>query len=156
MIIDKRPIAYNYSKRKGTIKYIVVHDTGNRGTNAGAVSHYKYFNGGDRRSSAHYFVDDSNIIECVEVSLVSWHCGDGRGKYGITNDNSIGIEICINPESNYHMALAQAREIIRFLMNTYNIKKEYVVRHYDASRKLCPASMSSNDWEIWKSFYTSI
>ena len=26
----------------------------------------------------------------------TWHCGDGKNKYGITNANSLGIEICIN------------------------------------------------------------
>lgn len=156
MIIDKRPIAFNYSKRVGSVKYIVVHDTGNMSEGAGALAHYKYFNGGDRQSSAHFFVDDHNIIETVEVALASWHCGDGHGAYGITNDNSIGIEICINPESNYIMAMAQARELIRFLMQTYSIPKSKVVRHYDASRKVCPRSMSANNWEQWKIFHGSI
>ena len=38
-------------------------------------------------------------------------------------------------------------------MKEYKIPLENVVRHYDASRKVCPESMSKNDWSIWKGFY---
>lgn len=156
MIIDKRPIRYNFSKRNGEIKYIVIHDTGNRRNGAGAIAHYKYFNGGNRNASAHYFVDDSNIVETVEVSLAAWHCGDGKGKYGITNQNSIGIEICVNEDSDFNMAMLQTIELIRFLMMTYDIPKVNVIRHYDASGKNCPASMSSSSWELWEEFWSKI
>ena len=156
MIINKMPIRYNVSYRINQKKYIVVHDTGNSNKGAGAINHYKYFNGGNRNASAHYFVDDRNIIETVDPNLVAWHCGDGRGRYGIYNSNSIGIEICINPESDYEMAKLQAVELIRFLMQTYNIKKENVVRHYDASRKICPRSMSGDNWAEWWEFYKMI
>ena len=51
------------------------------------------------------FVDDSNIIQTVDYTKnYSWHCGDGEGKYGITNKNSIGIEICVNSDGNYAKA----------------------------------------------------
>lgn len=156
MIINKLPITYNYSKRVSPKKYIVVHDTGNRRKGAGAYNHYIYFNAGDRQASAHYFVDQGNIIETVDPHLVAWHCGDGKGRYGITNSNSIGIEICVNEDSDFDLAKAQAIELIRFLMNTYNIPKENVIRHYDASRKICPASMAKDNWKEWKEFWERI
>lgn len=37
-------------------------------------------------------------------------------------------------------------------MKQLNIPIERVVRHYDASRKNCPASMSGNDWKLWADF----
>lgn len=93
MIIDKRLIKYNYQNRKGNlIKYIVVHDTANTNISADAINHYRYFAGGNRKASAHYFVDDKRIVEIIEDAYASWHCGDGRGKYGITNNNSIGVK----------------------------------------------------------------
>ena len=156
MIINKMPIKNNYTKRINEMKYIVIHDTGNPRLGAGALNHYKYFNSSYRGASAHYFVDDCNIIETVDPHLISWHCGDGKGKFGIKNSNSIGIEICINPDSNFEIACAQAIELIRFLMKTYDIPKENVLRHYDASRKNCPASMSKNNWQKWKEFYNKI
>ncbi len=156
MIINKLPIRYNYSARINEKKYIVIHDTGNARPGAGALNHYRYFNGANRNASAHYFVDDSNIIETVDPNLVAWHCGDGKGRFKITNSNSIGIEICINPDSNWEIAKAQAIELIRFLMLTYNIDKSRVIRHYDASRKLCPGRMSRDNWREWNEFYNMI
>ena len=150
MYIDKLPIRYNYSSRGGVKPiFIVVHDTGNSSPTADAKNHYKYFNGGDRNASAHYFVDDRGIVETVEVSLSAWHCGDGRGKYGITNSNSIGVEMCINSGSDFEKTKQNTLELIRFLMSTYNISKNNVARHYDASRKICPRSMSENNWHEW-------
>ena len=151
--IERKLIRYNYSSRNGKkIEYIVIHDTGNKSKGANALAHYKYFNGGYRGASAHYFVDDSHIIQTVDDKYASWHCGDGRGKYGITNQNSIGIEICVNADGNYEKAVANAIELTKFLMKKYNIPIEKVVRHYDASRKLCPASMAANNWAKWSWF----
>jgi N-acetylmuramoyl-L-alanine amidase len=149
MIIDKRPINYNYSKRNQQVRYIVVHDTGNPSYGADALAHYRYFNGGNRSASAHYFVDDKMVVETVEVAKSAWHCGDGRGKYGIYNYNSIGVELCINKDSNWDKTKENALNLIRFLCESYNIPKSRVVRHYDASRKICPRRMSDDNWKEW-------
>ncbi len=157
MQIIQKLIKYNYSSRNGTkIKYIVVHDTGNSRRGAGANNHYLYFNGNNRNASAHYFIDDKVIIQTVEDINASWHCGDGRGIYGITNSNSIGIEICINDDSDFKTAQENTLELIRSLMEKHNISKEKVVRHFDASRKICPRTMSTNGWRAWKLFYDRI
>lgn len=157
MQIIQKFIKYNYSSRNGTrIKYIVVHDTGNSRRGAGANNHYLYFNGNKRNASAHYFIDDKVIIQTVEDNNASWHCGDGRGIYGITNSNSIGIEICINDDSDFKTAQENTLELIRSLMEKYNISKEYVVRHFDASRKICPRTMSNTGWREWTLFYDRI
>ncbi len=146
--IQKKLIKYNFSKGNNP-KYIVVHDTGNPNKGADAEAHYKYFNGGNRNASAHYFVDDHSIIQTVEDSDASWHCGDGKGKYGITNYNSIGIEICINSDGDYDKAVQSTIELVELLMKRHNISLDKVVRHYDASRKNCPGTMSSNNWAKW-------
>lgn len=49
--------------------------TANRGRGAGAMAHYKYFGGGNRNSSAHYFVDDKEIVQIIGDSKAAWHCG---------------------------------------------------------------------------------
>ena len=153
MKITKKLIKYNTSSRKGTsIKYIVIHDTGNQRRGAGANNHYLYFNGGNRNASAHYFVDDKEILQLVEDTDASWHCGDGKGKNGITNSNSIGIEICVNPDSDYDVAVQNTIELVKQLMITYNIPLERVVRHFDASGKSCPRSMMANNWKAWNEF----
>ncbi|MDK2918977.1 MAG: N-acetylmuramoyl-L-alanine amidase [Candidatus Petromonas sp.] len=149
--VTKRLIKYNYSPGND-IKYIVIHDTGNKRKGANAYAHYRYFNSGNRRSSAHYFVDDKEIIQTVEDNNASWHCGDGKGKYGITNHNSIGIEICINEDGDYEKAVDNTIDLVKHLMKKHNIHLDKVVRHYDASRKICPRSMSENNWEKWWAF----
>ena len=153
MDIRKLPIKDNKSSRAGQkIKYIVIHDTGNKGKNAGAYNHYLYFSGGNRKASAHYFVDSKEIIQIIDDSMAAWHVGDGKGKYGVTNSNSIGIEICINPESDYKVALDKTIELVKDLMHKYHIPVENVIRHYDASHKICPGTMSANNWQAWHDF----
>lgn len=149
-----KQIAYNRSSRNGEgIKYIVIHDTGNSASGANANAHYKYFNGGDRSSSADFFVDDTQVL-CVNdyYKYYTWHCGDGHGKYGITNRNSIGIEICINSDGNRDVAITKTISLVKELMEELNIPIDRVVRHYDASRKNCPASMNKNNWSEWFEF----
>jgi N-acetylmuramoyl-L-alanine amidase len=149
--VTKRLIKYNYSLGNG-IRYIVIHDTGNKRKGANAYAHYRYFNGGNRRASAHYFIDDKEIIQTVEDNNASWHCGDGKGKYGITNHNSIGVEICVNEDSDFEKAVKNTIDLVKCLMKKYDIPLDRVVRHYDASRKICPRSMSKNNWEGWWEF----
>jgi N-acetylmuramoyl-L-alanine amidase len=149
--VTKRLIKYNYSPGND-IKYIVIHDTGNKRKGANAYAHYRYFNSGNRRSSAHYFVDDKEIIQTVEDNNASWHCGDGKGKYGITNHNSIGIEICINEDGDYEKTVDNTIDLVKCLMEKQDVPLDRVVRHYDASRKICPRSMSENNWEKWWEF----
>ena len=78
---SKNFINYNTTPRKILPRYIVIHDVGVKGSTA--VENYNYFNGGNRGSSADFFVDDRDIIQTVDyLKNYSWHCGDGKGKYG--------------------------------------------------------------------------
>lgn len=149
--ITKDLIKYNFSKGNKP-QYLVIHDTGNKKKGANARAHYKYFNGADRGASAHFFVDDKEIIQVVKESDASWHCGDGRGKYGISNFNSLGIEICINEDSDYKETLENTLALVRTLQAKHGIQDERVVRHFDASKKICPRSMSAHNWKIWEEF----
>ena len=47
-------------------------------------------------------------------------------------------------------------ELVKYLQKKYNVPNSRVVRHYDASRKNCPSSMSANNWAEWKEFYKRI
>ena len=153
MKIDTKLINKNFVKgRKGQkIKYIVIHDTWNFGTSATAMNHYIYFNGAYRGASAHYFVDQKQILQIVKDEDTSWAVGDGNGKYGITNSNSVSIEICVN-DGNYEMEINRTLWLTKHLMKKYNVSIDNVVRHYDASRKMCPSIMVANNWQGWKVF----
>lgn len=156
-MITKKLIENNYSGRnRETIKFIVVHDTGNPSKGAGAENHYQYFNKPDRNASAHYFVDGKETLQLVEDHNSAWHCGDGKGRFGITNRNSIGIELCINFDGDWELTKKHAAELVRYLLSKHGLSKESVVRHYDASLKNCPGKMSAMGWREWTKFYDEI
>ena len=134
---------YNVTKRKNrrtnkSVKYIVVHYTA---TEASAKNNCIYFSGGNRNASADYFIDRDGTIykfnaDCANYS--TWHVGDGKGKYGITNANSIGIEV-VSKGTEYTKAQKDSlRKLVMAIMEDYGVPAENVVRHYDASRKICP------------------
>jgi len=157
-MIEFMQIAYNKTaldrSNAGAIKYIVIHDTGNRTTGANAYNHFIYFNQADRQSSADFFVDNNRIIQTNDYKkYYSWHCGDGHSAYGISNKNSIGIEMCINSDGDYNAMLNNTIWLVKTLKSQLNISNDYVVRHYDASRKNCPQTMNnSGDWTAWNNF----
>ncbi|MBR3942714.1 MAG: N-acetylmuramoyl-L-alanine amidase [Clostridia bacterium] len=150
-------IAYNKSSRKEKIRYIVVHDTGNYGAGADAMAHFNYFNGADRGASADFFADDKGVLQVNDYQkYATWHCGDGKGKKGITNQNSIGIEMCVHKDSDFHKTVLHTLKLVCRLMVSLNIPPQNVVRHFDASGKLCPAAMSKNNWAEWKAFHNAL
>ena len=131
-------------------KYIVVHETDNWSPGAGAVRHGQAMQNGNLAGTVHYYVDDSNIVQTLRHSDGAWAVGDGKGKYGITNYNSINLEICVNPESDYYKAVENAVWLVRYLMEQTGIDLAHVVRHYDASRKHCPRRIL--DEGLWDDF----
>lgn len=146
-----KPIKYNFSSRYGRkIEWIVIHDTANPRKGATAYNHYRYFGGGDRRSSAHYFVDSKEIIQIVGDSKAAWHCGDRRSRNSCTNFNSIGVEICINADGDYEKAVYYAIELVKNLMVKFKIPLERVCRHKDVTGKNCPGTFSEEDWKDFK------
>jgi len=152
-LFEKKQIAYNKVKRTDKISYIVIHDTGNKSKGANADAHFKYFNGGNRNSSADFFVDDKKVLQVNDYTkYCTWQVGDGKGKYGVTNQNSLGIEICVNADGDYEKGFNNAIEITKRLMKELDIPAEHILRHYDASRKNCPASMSEDNWAKWNDF----
>ena len=150
--ITKNHTTVNYSAQNGAKKYIVWHDTGVKGQTA--AGNANYFKSVDRQASAHYFVDKTSIYEVVAPNLVAWHCGDGNGAYGITNANSIGIELCPEADGSIHaQTLANALWLGKKLMSDYGISYDNNVRHYDASRKNCPQYLNTDGrWTKWYAF----
>jgi N-acetylmuramoyl-L-alanine amidase len=91
-------------------KFVVVHDTGNPGSTAAQnVAHYTSTANGPVSASAHLFVDDTEIIECVPALTgapeKAWHV-----LYGVPTDNqlfgynandaAIAVEYCYGPRIN--------------------------------------------------------
>lgn len=151
LAIQKLFINYNFSNRSEKIKYIVVHDVGAHST---ARNNRDYFAGGNRDASADFFIDSTNIIQTIDYNQhYSWAIGDGAGKYGKTNGNSVSMEMCL--EANLKPSTSTVNntiDLVKYLMKALNISADNVVRHYDCSHKNCPGSFSANNWSAWTDF----
>lgn len=137
------------------IKWIVIHYTANNGDTA--WGNCNFFNKEYRGSSAHYFVDEHSIWQCVEDEDIAWHCGT-TGKYynGCRNDISLGIELCSRKtvDGEYYFkdeTVDNAISLVRDLMYKYNIDKDHVCLHWDVTRKVCPAPFVRHP-ELWEKF----
>jgi len=85
------------------VRFIVAHDTGNPGSSAAANVNYYERSRDEKSASAHLFVDDKEIIECVPALTgppeKAWHVRyslpvDDQ-MFGVNaNDAAIGIEYC--------------------------------------------------------------
>ena len=130
--------------------YVVIHETDNWAPGAGARAHATAMKNGNLDGTVHYYVDSKECYQTLEHQDGAWAVGDGHGKYGISNLNSINIEICVNPESNYYLAVDRAAELAAMLLNQYGWDTSHLKRHYDASRKHCPRRIL--DEGLWDSF----
>jgi N-acetylmuramoyl-L-alanine amidase CwlA len=55
------------------IKFIVIHDTANDKRGADADAHYRNLQRlNSRVGSAHYYVDDEQIVQTIDDSVVAW------------------------------------------------------------------------------------
>lgn len=130
--------------------YVVIHETDNWARGANARAHATAMKNGNLAGTVHYYVDSQECYQTLEHQDGAWAVGDGHGKYGISNLNSINIEICVNPESNYYLAVDRAAELAAMLLNQYGWDTSHLKRHYDASRKHCPRRIL--DEGLWDNF----
>ena len=130
--------------------YVIIHETDNWSKGANAKAHATAMKNGNLAGTVHYYVDSQECYQTLEHQDGAWAVGDGHGKYGISNLNSINIEICVNPESNYYLAVDRAAELAAMLLNQYGWDTSHLKRHYDASRKHCPRRIL--DEGLWDNF----
>lgn len=147
----------NVSSR--SVKYIVIHYTGNQKDIA--LNNCKYFQTSGRKASAHFFVDNANIYQSVELRDRAWHCGTSGTYYhsACRNTNSIGIEMCCTA-GNYKVsettqinAAYLCAYLCKLIGVTASTVDAYVLRHYDVTHKKCPAQYVTNQSE-WTQFKT--
>lgn len=167
--INRMISQYNFKKGDASrIQYLVIHYTGSLGS---AQENCRFFAGGDRKASAHYFVGyEGEIWQSVEEENIAWHCGAKSYRHPeCRNANSIGIEMCPRKENTSSLSAADkdwyfedatveaAVELTRYLMEKYHIPKENVLRHYDVTGKVCPAPYVHNTTRhTWEEFTEAI
>lgn len=122
-------------RRNGTaispaVKFIVVHDTGNKNSTAAGNVKYYINSANSESASAHLFVDDKEILECIPALTAppekAWHV-----LYNVTTDNqlygynandaAIGVEYCFGDNINADEAYKKYIWVIAYLCYTFKL-----------------------------------
>ncbi|HIW94081.1 MAG TPA: N-acetylmuramoyl-L-alanine amidase [Candidatus Flavonifractor merdipullorum] len=147
----------NEYSRPGTeleqVNGIVIHYVGNSGTTA--QQNRSYFAGlaqsGETYASSHFLVGlDGEIIQCVPLDEIAY-CSSQR------NVDTISIECCHpDAEGKFNEATYQSLlKLTRWLMDTYDLTTEQVIRHYDVTGKECPLYYVRHP-DAWQQFLTDL
>lgn len=152
----------NFTKGNSGRKYIVIHYTGNKTDKA--TSNGNYFKNANRGASAHYFVDDTTVVQVVSENDTAWAVGRNYGSNNLfgkcTNSNSISIEMCSTNGRISNATYQNTVALVKSLMKKYNIDAAHVVRHWDVCSKSCPGwtgwGANGCDASIWNQFKKDI
>lgn len=132
------------------VKNIFVHYTANKGTSA--AQNRSYFEGlkdsHKTAASAHFIIGyEGEIINCIPVDEVA---------YAVTGRNfdSISIECCYQSDdgSFTQETYDSLLKLLRWLIDTYHLSSDDILRHYDSNGKKCPVYYVENEdaWEQLK------
>ena len=139
-----------YTAGRGGCKpeYIAVHYTA---TQASAYNNCVYFSGGNRNSSAHYFLDGSGTVwRSVPDADTAWAVGNFP-----MNQRSISIEVVSDGRDFTEEEISELRWLVQRLRAQYGIAPENVIRHYDVTGKICPKYYVENE-DAWLAFRQNV
>lgn len=133
------------------IKFLVAHDTGNEGSSARANVMYYERSKDEISASAHIFIDNFEIIECIpafEKPEKAWHVlynvDTDNERFGVNaNDSAIGIELCYGNPINTREAYARYVWVMAYLCYIYKLDPALdIVGHFelDPKRKTDPVN----------------
>lgn len=114
------------------VKGIVAHDTGNPGSSAWVNVRYYQTSRDSISASAHLFVDDRTILECIpalsKAPEKAWHVLYNRTEdndpdvFGDdSNDVAIGVELCFGGHINLPEAYKRYVYVMAYICRRYNI-----------------------------------
>ncbi|MBQ6262132.1 MAG: N-acetylmuramoyl-L-alanine amidase [Clostridia bacterium] len=156
MIINKNITPFNrWIGRDGNkIEWIVLHYTANTYQPDLAKNECAAFADRYVGSSAHFFVDETEVWQSVAIEDTAWHCGDNPpSKNGATNRNSIGIEMCVAYKNGVYSipdrTVDNAAALVLELLGAFPEAK--ICRHWDVTGKKCPGPWV-DDPGLWEKF----
>lgn len=148
----KHQIVHGSSKVSAGINptnFLTIHETANRTPGAGAQAHANLQSRGNvRNASWHWSVDDKVAIQSFPHSTRCWHAGKVKG-----NNESVGIEICVNPDSDLVVAYYNAAKLAAKILAEEGIPLSRMVQHNYWSGKNCPTILRSGSTGLtWDGF----
>ncbi|UIO41860.1 N-acetylmuramoyl-L-alanine amidase [Brevibacillus brevis] len=133
-------------KKKIVPKGVVIHWTANERSGANATANRNYFNKPTTVASAHYIVDDKQIIRCLPEDEMGYHVGAQTYSQAALNKLSnypnnctIGIEMCVNADGSFAKMYEQTVALTADILKRHGWGVEHLWRHYDITGKNCPA-----------------
>ena len=170
MNIIQKYIPVGTKRRSGIpiegVKFIVAHDTGN--DKSTALNNVNYFinSANDMEASAHTFIDDASIIECIPLTEKAWHVRrnitkDNEMFSGDSNSFAIGVELCYFSNDLQRSILAYNNYVwyIKELCKRYNLDpKTKIVGHFllDPSRRTDPLNAFKHIGKSWNDFINDL
>lgn len=137
-LIDINTSARPLEKR--IIKYRVIHETDNFEKGVGAANHATFLENNNKSpTSWHYTVDDKEIYHHIPDDERANHAGDKEG-----NDYGIGIELCVNEDSDFNQTFDNATKLVAYLLKSYNLDISAIKTHHDFTGKECPHNILKN------------
>ena len=162
--IEAKSISYGGERSYDTIKYIVIHYTGNNGDTAKNNCDF-FHNGNTRSAGAHFFVSQNgDVYQSIPMKKVAYSVGgfvtskNGAASFykKCTNTNSVSIELCDNASKDPSDAqTAAVRELVKYIRIVCQ-NAGTIIRHWDVSGKACPARMTGTSNAKWTAFRNAI
>ena len=150
------------------VMFVVAHDTGNPGSTAAGNVRYYETSRDEISASAHLFVDDREIIECIPAlegpPEKAWHV-----LYGLPTDNqlfghdandaALGIEYCYGGAINADEAYRKYVWVIAYACYTFKLDpKTAIAGHFflDPKRKTDPVTGLAHSRRTYEQLLRSI
>lgn len=159
--VQKYPIQKHYltagtKRRPGIpmpkVDFIVAHDTGDPGATAEAIIKYYENSRNQMSASAHTFIDDKNIIECIPLLTgkpeKAWHVRynaiiDNKMYGDDANDVAGGVELCWGGNINFQEAYKRYVWYLAYACYKFGLNPaKHIVGHevLDPGRKIDPSN----------------
>lgn len=158
-----KSISYGGVRDLKSIKYIVLHFTGNKGDTAKNNALF-YATGNTREARAHFFVDKKGEVwQSIPMERIAWAVGHfytakkGAASYYkmCTNANSVSIEMCDCLKNVGWDQMLAVRELVQYIQKKCPNAKT-IIRHWDVNGKECPKPMIGSNNKKWKHLHSKI
>lgn len=140
------------------IEWIIVHYTGDYGSQGRAKKTADAMQTWKRTTSTHYLVGDDDIYQVVEDRHAAWHCPyEKSNKCIASNTCALGVDLVEHKRNTRSHSvkdmdwyftdkvIEDGAQLVAELADRYNIPMDHIVRHFDVTGKWCPRPFVGSD-----------
>lgn len=168
--ITTKLLPTNTKRRSGLklarVAFLVAHDTANDGATALNNVNYYINSANEVNASAHFFVDDKQILNCIPENEKAWHVHygaplDNQLYDGDANDCALGIELCYSTKGVFDSKKAYQNyvELFAYLCKKYSLDPmKHIIGHYrlDPTRRSDPINAFMKIGKTWEQFLQDV